>query len=117
MRKTKGREMKVVKQLKAGSYKFEKYVNHVTHIADSFGNVASVFFCPIVRKWVAVDPEAQKVTQVDRIAAVKLCKGQDYENGLSQAAIAIDIDQGIWIVDADWLEDVLAGYVEIIFSE
>lgn len=108
--------MAIIKKLKAGPYTFEKN-GRIERVADQHTLGTDVYWSPHVRRWMFVDLDFNTVRTTDRIAAVTICSGQDSDAGLNQASLAYDVDSCIWIVDADWLEDVDAGYVKIIFTE
>lgn len=88
-----------------------------TWVGDSAHKGTEIFFSDHLGQWVAVDLENQQVSTVDRIAAVRLCDpssdGLAYEDFL-----ACDLDgTGLWIVDAEWLEGLEPGTVEVVFAE
>ena len=94
-------------------YTFDKN-GTVVCVTDGNQSGTDVFWSERQSRWVFVDYNNSSVSYAERIAAVRLCEGQDPEEGLNQNCLACDLDgPGLWIVDAE-CED---GYVETIFTE
>ena len=99
-------------ELKASGYTFTKD-GRAEWIGDAQHRGTEVFWSEHRQRWVLVDLENEALQIVERIAVVR-CNG-DAEEGLNQNCLACDLEgQGLWIVDADYLDDCDEGYLDVI---
>ena len=101
-------------ELKAGNYTFTRD-GRAEWIGDNQHRGTEVFWSEHRQRWVFVDLENEEVYFADRIALVRLQEEQDAEHGLNRNCLACDLEgQGLWIVDADYLDDCDEGYLELV---